>query len=125
MSVIIEPQNLGDLVKYEEDCLAYSRDTGTVAAGQTLALGTVVGQDSTTGKLLAFDPAAGNGAQNPVGVLIDAIDATLIDRPAVYIARHAVLAAPALAWPSGITAPQKAAAIAALKTLGILVREGV
>jgi hypothetical protein len=50
----------------------------------------------------------------------------LIDRPdGVVITRHAVVADHALTWPVGITAPQKAAAIAQLKALGVLVRHAV
>ena len=42
MPVITEGINLGDLLKYEAPNL-YSRDQVTVAAGQNLVLGTVVG----------------------------------------------------------------------------------
>ena len=42
MPVITEGLNLGDLLKYEAPNL-YSRDQVTVAAGQNLVLGTVVG----------------------------------------------------------------------------------
>jgi len=57
MPAIQETNNLGDLLKYEAPNL-YSRDLATVAAGQNLQLGTIVGRDSTTGKLKALDPAA-------------------------------------------------------------------
>ena len=43
MPAMQEPINLGDLLKYEAPNL-YSRDRVTVAAGQTLPLGTVLGQ---------------------------------------------------------------------------------
>lgn len=49
MSAIQETNNLGDLLKYEAPNL-YSRDLATVAAGQNLQLGAIVGRDSTTGK---------------------------------------------------------------------------
>ena len=54
MTAIAQPQTLGDLLKYEAPNL-YSRETDTVAAGQKLALGTVVGRDTTSTKLKAFD----------------------------------------------------------------------
>ena len=49
MTAINEPLNLGDLLKYEEDSLHYSREVATVASGQKLALGTVVGRETATG----------------------------------------------------------------------------
>lgn len=58
MTVINEPLNLGDLLKYEEDCLRYSREIATVSAGQKLALGTVVGRETVSAKLRQFDPLA-------------------------------------------------------------------
>ena len=57
MPVITEGLNLGDLLKYEAPNL-YSRDQLTVAAGQNLVLGAVVGIDTLTEKVKALDPAA-------------------------------------------------------------------
>ena len=48
MSVAIEPNNLGDLLKYETSNL-YSREAVDVASGQNLKLGTVVGRVTETG----------------------------------------------------------------------------
>lgn len=122
MATITERNNLADLVKYEEECLDYSRNAETVAAGQNLGLGTVLGRKTSDGKLYAIDPGASDGTQNAAGVLIQEVDATLIDRTGLVIARHAVLADKAVIWPAGITAPQKAAAIAQLEAKGILIR---
>lgn len=125
MPVITEGLNLGDLLKYEAPNL-YSRDQLTIAAGQNLALGAVIGIDTLTEKVKALDPAATDGTEIAAGILTAAVDATLIDRPdGVVITRHAVVADHALTWPVGITAPQKAAAIAQLKALGVLVRHAV
>ena len=49
MPALAEPLNLGDLLKYEAPNL-YSRDRVTVASGQNLPLGTVVGIVTATGK---------------------------------------------------------------------------
>ena len=54
MPVITEGLNLGDLLKYEAPNL-YSRDQVTIAAGQNLVLGTVVGIDATTAKVKQID----------------------------------------------------------------------
>jgi hypothetical protein len=122
MAVITETPYLSDLVKYEEDCLAYSRNQETVAAGQNLGIGVVVARRSADGKLYALDPAAGDGTEVALGILIESVDATLMDKPALIVARHAIVADRAVIWPSGITGPQKAAAIAQLESRGILLR---
>lgn len=125
MPVITEYLNLGDLLKYEAPNL-YSRDQVTVGAGQNLPLGTVVGLVTATSKLKQIDPSATDGSQYASGVLMQAVDATLIDREdGLMLARHAIVADHALAWPDAITAAEKLAAIAQLKSLGILVRKGV
>lgn len=123
MPTVTQPKNLGDLLKYEAPNL-YSREQDTVAATQVLSLGTVVGRETATAKIKAFDPDATDGTETPVGVLGNDIDATLADRPdAILIARHAIVARGAVVWPSDITAPQQAAAITQLAALGILVRD--
>lgn len=121
MNTLTEAKTLGDLLKYEAPNL-YSRDSGTVAAGQRLALGTVLGRETANGRLRALNPAATNGAQTAVAVLAQPVDADLAEAPAVIVARHAIVAQGALVWPAGITAPQRASAEAALIALGILPR---
>ncbi len=122
MPAIQEPNNLGDLLKYEAPNL-YSRDVATVAAGQNLVLGTVVGRETATAKLKALDPAATDGTEVAAGVLAADTDASLADRDdALLIARHAIVARSALVWPAGITPTEQAAAIAQLEARGVLVR---
>jgi len=122
MPAIQEPNNLGDLLKYEAPNL-YSRAVATVAAGQNLVLGTVVGRETTTGKLKALDPIAIDGTGVAIGVLAADTDASLADRDdALLIARHAIVARSALIWPAGITPTEQAAAITQLETRGVLVR---
>ena len=124
-TVFTEAMNLGDLLKFEAPNL-YSRDRVTVAAGQNLPLGTVVGLVTATSKLKQIDPSTTDGSQYAAGVLMQAVDATLIDREdGLMLARHAIVADHALAWPAAITAAEKLAAIAQLKSIGILVRKGV
>ena len=123
MPTLTQPKNLGDLLKYEAPNL-YSREQDTVAAAQHLALGTVVGRETATARLKALDPAASDGTESAVGVLGNAVDATLIDREdAILIARHAIVARGALVWPNSISAAQKNAAIQQLAERGVLVRD--
>lgn len=124
MTALNEPLNLGDLLKYEEDCLNYSRDPVTVAVGQNLELGAVVGRVVATGKVKRLDPAATDGTENPAGILLGAVDASLIERDdGLLLARHGIVASHAVVWPAGITAEQQAAAVAALEARGILIRQ--
>lgn len=124
MPALNEALNLGDLLKYEDDCLNYSREQVTVAAGQNLELGAVVGRITATGKIARLDPAATDGTETPAGILLGACDATLIDRDdGLLLARHGIVASHAVIWPAGITAPEKTAAIAALEVRGILIRQ--
>ncbi|TNF18436.1 MAG: head decoration protein [Vibrionaceae bacterium] len=122
MPVLQELNNLGDLLKYEAPNL-YSRDIATVAAGQQLSLGTVVGLESATNKLHALDPTATDGTEVAIGVLATDVDAKLIDvDDAILISRHAIVASAAIIWPAGITAAEQATAISQLKNLGVLIR---
>jgi hypothetical protein len=123
MPVQSEGKYLGDWLKHEEDNL-YSRDKATVISGQNLGTGTVVGIITASGKVTQLAPGASDGSQNAAGVLLNAVDASAADKQGVIIARHAMCSDKGLVWPGSITAPQKAVAIAQLKTLGILVREG-
>lgn len=125
MPAITEGLNLGDLLKYEAPNL-FSRDQVTVASGQTLPLGAVVGIVTATGKVKQIDPSATDGTQYAAGVLMQAIDAVLIDREdGLMVARHAIVADHALTWPAAITAAEKLSAIQQLKSLGVLIRKGV
>ena len=125
MPALAEPLNLGDLLKYEAPNL-YSRDRVTVASGQNLPLGTVLGIVTASGQYKQIDPSAEDGTQVAAGVLLQGCDATLADRDnGLVVARHAIVSDHALQWPEAITAAEKASAIAQLKALGVLVRQGV
>jgi hypothetical protein len=123
MAAKTEPNYLGDWLKFEEDNL-YSRDQVTVASGQNLKTGTVVGIITASGKVTQLAPSANDGSENAAGVLVGDVDASAADTPGVIIARLAVCSDKGLVWPSGITGPQKNTALGQLKSLGILVREG-
>lgn len=124
MPVFAEPMNLGDLLKYEAPNL-YSRERVTVAAGQNLPLGTVLGQQQATGLFKQLDLTTDDGSEIAAAVLLQPCDATLAERDdALAVARHAIVALNALVWPASITAEQKHAAIAQLAARGVLVRLG-
>lgn len=122
MTAIHESPNLGDLLKFEEGALRFSRDVATVAAGQNLALGCVVGRDSTDGKLKQLDPLASDGSQTPVGILLMPVDASLMDmQGSLLLSRHAAVASSVVVWPAGISAADIATATATLESLDIVI----
>jgi len=124
MTVAIEQNNLGDLLKFEAPNL-YSREEITVAQGQKLALGAIIAQDSETDLIKALNPAATDGTQNALGALIAEVDATSGNTKAVIVTRDAILADHAVIWPSAITLEQKTAAIKQLEARGVIIRKGV
>lgn len=74
----------------------------TLSSGENLAKWTVVGRDSTTKKLEVWDLAASDGTQNPVGILVHAIDATSADKACqIYVGGYFNFAA--LVVPVSIT----------------------
>ena len=121
MAAIKETLNLGDLLKYENEGF-YSRDRVTLAAGQTLALGTVLGLVTASGQVKQLDPSATDGSQIACGVLLQDCDAYLVDRDdALMLARHGTVAQHALTWPAAITQTERETAQQQLQTRGILV----
>ena len=113
---------LGDLLKFEAPQF-YSRSAITIAAGQNLAMGTVLGRRTADDKHQAFDPTATDGTDTPVGILLGDTDASLIDREdALLLARHAMVAAKLVLWTVGIDADIKQAAVRHLEDIGILIR---
>lgn len=123
MNAILEQNRLGDVLKYEAANL-YSRDEVTVASGQNLTIGTVVGVVTTDGKVAALDPSASDGSEAAAGVLCESVDTVSGDKQSWIAARHAIVSEDGLIWPDGISAGQLAIALSELKNLGILVRKG-
>ncbi|KRB08034.1 hypothetical protein ASD86_09570 [Lysobacter sp. Root690] len=104
----------------------YSRDRVTIAANQALVLGQIVGRVTDSNHVAALDPAATDGRQIAIGVVIVPITTTKDASPdGLIIARHAALADHALVWPAAITPEQHAAAVEQLRAIGVLVRHGV
>lgn len=65
---------------------------------------------------------AADGSQNAAGILWGAVDASGGDMACTVVVRAAEVNASELTWPSGITSPQKTAALAQLAAPGIQAR---
>lgn len=128
MPNIVDTPYLGEIILWEEE-VRYSRSVGTLIAGQKLAAGSVLGLITASGKLTQLAPAAVDGSQTAVGVLVFPVDAsatgTNADTAAVYLARISIVKDTGLVYPGGITGPQKIAANSQLQTAGILIRPSV
>jgi hypothetical protein len=99
-----------------------SRQHETLITGQNLVAGTVLGRITASGKLTQHAAGAADGSQNAMGILFEDTDATAEDKRVVILARDFEADGQALTWAAGISAPNKATAIAALLALGIVVR---
>lgn len=100
----------------------YARDNGTLASGQRLDAGAVLGRVTATGLYTAVAPAANDGSEDAAAVLYAGVDAMGADTACVVIVRGTEVNQHALIWPNGITGPQKTAAIAQLVERGVIVR---
>ncbi len=93
---------------------------GTLSGGNHVS-GTVVGVVTATGIKVQLAPAGSDGSQTAAAVLFGDLDASAGDEPGVFV-EHGVVMDMYLTWPDGITANEKAAAVAQLKAAGIYVK---
>lgn len=99
----------------------YSREKVTVTAGNYKA-GTVMAKVTATGKYKQLAPAAADGTQTATVIMFAGVDASALDKEATVNDIATIVRDSSLIWPSGITGPQKLAAIASLRAQGIKVR---
>lgn len=101
---------------------ARSRDVVTIASGEVLEPGTVLGKVTASGKYVQLDPAASDGSEAAAAILYEGVDASAADTTRTVLIRDAEVNGGEIVWPDGITGPQKTTAIGQLAALGILVR---
>lgn len=102
----------------------FSREEIVIASGAgVLAIGTVLGKITASGKYVLHNNAASDGSEAAAGILGEAVDATSADVRTFGVTWGAIAVLPALTFKSGITNNNKTAAIAALATKRILVRD--
>ncbi len=99
-----------------------SREEVTIASGQNLAAGTVVGKVSASGKYIAYDDDNADGSQTAAGILYAAVDATSADKKGVIIARHAEVVTSLLTFVATNDAGDITAGKADLAALQIILR---
>lgn len=116
---VSQPVNISDVLLVEVHS-GWTKDTVTIGASQTLAIGQVVGKVTATDAFVILAPAASDGSQIAAGVMVDPISPIASTQKGTIIARGAVVDPTKLQWPGGITAGQKTTALAQLKALGIV-----
>lgn len=110
-----------DVVK-EEAKGRYSRDDVTLAAtAAALEVGTVLTADANG----VYSPVTTAAPGNAAAVLLEYVPITTGQTTVVVLSRRAQVAEQALVWPTGATAANKSAALAALSAKGIVARNGV
>ena len=121
---IEENNRLGDLLKYEAD-KNYCREVMTVASGQNLKMGTVVGIKTATDeiKIVSIDDEETDGSDLAFGVLLEDTDATSSAKKALVIARDAILASDYVVFPADSTADQEKKITKDLEKRGIVIRQ--
>ena len=121
---IEENNRLGDLLKYEAD-KNYCREVMTVASGQNLKMGAVVGIKSATDeiKIVSISDEETDGSDSAFGVLLEDVDATSAAKSALVIARDAILASDYVVFPADSTADQKKKITKDLEKRGIVIRQ--
>lgn len=113
----------GDVFKYLEAETGYSVDAAVLTPiTAAMQAGTVLGKVTASGKYAIHDPAAIDGTEFAAAVLYRFAGISTADQSVVVVRRHAIAVASELAWIAGATAPQKAAALAALELRGVVAR---
>ena len=120
---VTAPLVLSAVLKMEYDP-AFCRETETLTAGEKVGVGELVAKVGE--KIVPWDPAASDGSQTVYGLSVDEVETPSgvdNDLCQILVRGPAILSPLQIpgAW-STATAPQKAAAIAALEAKNILVR---
>jgi len=86
MAIQTEKKHAGEFIVSKGNG-SISRDGITVASGQNLEVGTVMGKVTASGKYIAYADGAADGSQVARGILYDAVDASAGDEKGVLFSR--------------------------------------
>lgn len=120
MATLTESRHAGEFIISEANGHR-SRDTVTVAVGNKLKAGHVVGE-LTAGGFAEYSPTNTDGSETPAGILFDAVDATAAAKTGVNMARDCEVNASELTFFEGATEAEIETAAAALAEHGIILR---
>lgn len=110
----------GDFLLGDPSTISY--EYVTVASGQVLDAGTVLGKITVSGKYAAYDNTAVDGTQVAVCVLLDNCDASGGDQAAAAVSRLAEVQTDKLVWHANNDAAAKLAGIADMASAFVIAR---
>ena len=124
MSVLTQPPTMGDVLKYELNH-NFTRETVTLLAGTSYAVGAVLGRITASGKMKLSTATGTDGAQNAAAVLLYDVDATAADTTGIVVVRGpAIVSKAALVFDASVDdSAKKAAKHAQLTAIGIVPRD--
>ncbi len=121
MATLTEGPHTGEFVVSEANAYR-SRDEDTLAIGQNLEAGAVLGRLTGSGNLTAYDNGAVDGSETAVAILYGAVDATAAATACTVIARDAEVNLAELVFDAGQDQAAQDAAIDDLRAVGIIAR---
>jgi hypothetical protein len=119
MSTYLQPRASAAFLITELDRYL-SRRAVTIAAGNKLIVGAVLGKLTATGHYAPYSPGADDGSERASAILIYAVDATAGDMAAQVIAANANVNAHELEW-GAANSEEIAAGVADLAEVGVKV----
>ena len=121
MTTLTEPVHPGEFIVSEANGHR-SREQVTVASGQALKAGHVIGKRSSDGAIAEYDPSATDGTETVHGVLFSGVDASTEAKRGVALRRDAEVTQADLTFIEGASDEQIATAVGELNELGIIAR---
>jgi hypothetical protein len=125
MATLTEGAHAGEFIVSEANVGATGvprgRDTGTLASGQNLAAGSVLGVVSASGEYAVYNNAAADGTEVAAAILFDAVDASAGAEPCVVLNGDCEVNGSELNW-NGEDQTSQDAGTADLKAIGVRVR---
>ncbi|MCL4747533.1 MAG: head decoration protein [Burkholderiaceae bacterium] len=124
MTVLHQPNTMGDVLKYEVNP-NFNRETVTLLEGTNYPVGAVLGRITASGKYKLATSGGSDGAQTATAVLLYAVDASATDAIGVVVARGpAIVSKAALVFDATVDdAPKTATKHGQLAALGIVPRD--
>lgn len=99
-----------------------SREVVTIASGNAITPGMVLGKITATGKYAPYDDNNTDGTQTAVAISCDAVDAATADKQALVTVRLAEVVASKLSWAATVAAGEKTTAYADLAAAFVIAR---
>lgn len=118
MGVITETTHRGEFLVSEANGHR-SRSTVTIASGENLEAGAVLGEVTADGTFKLYNPNNADGSETAVAVLYGAVDASDGEIEGVAIDNDAVVDPAMLTWFDGATDAEKTTGLSELRNVGI------